>query len=173
MEVQFTPWRMAYIKGDTAPTDGECVLCALHQADPTSDPANYLLYRGALCYVVLNKYPYNAAHMMVVPYQHTADLAGLDEATAAELFRLSRRCVAFLNEEYQPHGTNLGMNLGRTAGAGIAEHLHMHILPRWGGDTNFMPLLGGTKLVPEELATTYIRLQPYFGRLPAAAPPDA
>jgi ATP adenylyltransferase len=100
--------------------------------------------------------------MMVVPYHHTADLPGLEEQCASELFALTRRCVAILASEYAPHGHNLGMNLGQTAGAGIAEHLHMHILPRWGGDTNFMPLIGGTKLIPEDLNKTYTRLCSHF-----------
>jgi ATP adenylyltransferase len=99
---------------------------------------------------------------MVVPYEHTADLPGLTDAAASELFRLSQRCVALLNQEYQPHGCNLGMNLGHTAGAGIAEHLHMHIVPRWTGDFNFLPLVGGTKLIPEALEDTYARLRPLF-----------
>jgi ATP adenylyltransferase len=164
MEVQFTPWRMAYIKGDTAPKDGSCVLCALHQAAAAADASNLVLHRGEHCYVVLNRYPYNTAHMMVVPYAHTDDLPGLDAAAAAELFDLTRRAVAILNAEYAPHGCNLGMNMGHAAGAGIAEHLHMHVLPRWQGDTNFMPLIGGTKLVPEALEQTYMRLQPAFAR---------
>ncbi len=121
-----------------------------------------MLYRGERCLVVLNLYPYNTAHVMVVPYAHTADLIGLDEATAGELFTLTRRCVSALGDVYQPHGFNIGMNLGSIAGAGIAEHMHMHIVPRWSGDTNFMPIVGGTKLIPEELCATYERLRPAF-----------
>lgn len=162
MEVKFTPWRMAYIKsGDTPDSEG-CVLCALHQADPATDMERLVLYRGKQCYVVMNLYPYNTAHLMVVPYTHTSDLPGLDPAIARELFALTQRCVAILNEEYKPHGCNLGMNLGRTAGAGIDEHIHMHIVPRWNGDTNFMPIIGGTKLIPEALEQTYARLRPLF-----------
>lgn len=162
MEVQFAPWRMAYIKGTTKPKSGECILCALHHAERMEDPQNFVLHRGRHCYIVLNLYPYNTAHLMVVPYTHSADLPGLDDADAVELFNLSRRCVGILTEEYQPHGYNLGMNLGLTAGAGIAEHLHLHIVPRWNGDTNFMPIIGGIKLVPEALEHTYERLHPYF-----------
>lgn len=164
MEIKFTPWRMAYIKRGDESQDGGCVLCTLHQADPAHDSENLVLYRDTHCYVVMNLYPYNTAHLMVVPYTHTADLPGLDEATAQELFNITRWCVAVLNEEYQPHGCNLGMNLGRTAGAGIDEHLHMHIVPRWNGDTNFMPIVGGTKLIPETLEHTYARLRPLFQR---------
>jgi ATP adenylyltransferase len=134
----------------------------MFDATPDHDAENLLLLRGERCFVVMNLFPYNTAHLMVVPFAHTADLVGLDEATAAELFALTRRTVALLGEAYQPHGFNLGMNLGRTAGAGIAEHLHMHIVPRWQGDTNFMPVVGGTKLIPEDLPATYERLRPAF-----------
>jgi ATP adenylyltransferase len=165
MEIQFTPWRMAYIKGETTPKDEGCVLCKLCQTAPTDDSENLLLHRAEHCYVVLNLYPYNTAHLMVVPYTHTADLPGLSEPTAVELFSLTRRCVGLLNEAYQPHGINLGMNLGHTAGAGIAEHLHMHVVPRWNGDTNFYPIIGGIKVIPEALEQTYSRLRPLFDSL--------
>ena len=160
MEVKFTPWRMAYIQNDSGPKIEGCVLCGLGQLQP--EAANLVLYHGTACYVVLNKFPYNTAHLMVVPYAHTADLPGLDAATATELFDLTRRAVAILGQEYQPHGFNTGMNLGRTAGAGIEAHLHMHIVPRWEGDANFMPIVGGTKLVPEALDQTWARLRPVF-----------
>lgn len=165
MEVKFTPWRMAYIKRSNAPDHEGCILCELHQADPANDPDNLVLHRGQRCYVVLNLYPYNTGHLMVVPYAHTADLPGLDATTAQDLFNITRLCVAALGEEYQPHGFNVGMNLGRTAGAGIDEHLHMHIVPRWNGDTNFMPVVGETRLIPEGLEQTYARLRPLFQRL--------
>lgn len=165
MEIHFTPWRMAYIKGDTAPPDKGCVLCRLYQDEPARDAANLVLRRDTHCYVVLNRYPYNTAHLMIVPYSHTDDLNGLDEPCAVELFALTRRAVALLHSEYQPHGINLGMNLGHTAGAGIAEHLHMHIVPRWKGDTNFYPIIGGIKVIPEELEQTYERLRPLFAQL--------
>lgn len=162
METKFTPWRNAYIT-NTAPQKYEgCVLCALHRADPSEDAANYVLQRGEHCYVVLNLYPYNTAHLMIVPYAHTADLVGLAADAAHELFDTGRHAVALLSTAYGPHGFNLGMNLGRTAGAGIEEHLHMHVVPRWVGDANFMPIIGGTKLVPESLDQTYARLLPLF-----------
>lgn len=162
MEIKFTPWRMAYIKRDDAPDEG-CVLCARGHDAPATE--NLVLFRGATCYVMLNLYPYNTGHLLLTPYAHTADLPGLDGPAAAELFDLSRRCVAILQSELQPHGFNLGMNLGRTAGAGIDEHLHMHVVPRWTGDSNFMPIVGGTKLLPETLDQTYARLRPHFDRL--------
>lgn len=162
MEVKFTPWRLAYMKKSDTPSETGCVLCSIHQADPVCDAENLVLYRGRWCYVVQNLYPYNTGHLMVVPYAHTADLPELPEPTAQELFRLTRVCVKLLYDEYQPHGANVGMNIGRAAGAGIDAHLHMHVVPRWNGDTNFMPLIGGVKLVPEELSQTYARLHPRF-----------
>lgn len=162
METKFTPWRMHYIKRDEG---GGCVFCAMAAAPAAADATNLVLHRGARCLVVMNLFPYNTAHLMVVPNAHSADLPALDGATAGELFDLTRRSVALLGQEYAPHGFNLGMNLGRTAGAGIADHLHMHIVPRWSGDANFMPIVGGTKLIPEELPATYARLLPRFAAL--------
>jgi ATP adenylyltransferase len=163
MEIKFTPWRMAYIKNSDAPADSECVLCAKGREAPA--PSNLVLHRGATCYILMNLYPYNTGHLMVVPYDHTADLPGLPAATAAELFDLTRRSVDLLGRAMAPHGFNIGMNLGRTAGAGIDEHLHMHIVPRWNGDLNFMPVVGGTKLIPEALDQTYAALKPLFDLL--------
>lgn len=162
IEVKFTPWRMSYITSDDVAAPKGCVLCRLHEADTTHDEENLVLYRGVQCYVVMNLYPYNNGHLMVVPYTHTADLPGLDSACASELFDLGRWCVELLGKVYHAHGFNLGMNLGRTAGAGIDEHLHMHIVPRWDGDTNFLPIIGGTKLVPMSLEHTYAHLYPLF-----------
>ena len=163
MEIKFTPWRMAYIKGAGAAEDTGCVLCA--KGRETDDATNLVLYRGASCYIIMNLYPYNPGHLMVTPYAHTADLPGLDAAVAGELFDLTRSSVAILDEALEPHGFNMGMNLGRTAGAGIDEHLHMHIVPRWNGDANFMPIVGGTKLIPEALDQTYAKLRPLFDQL--------
>ncbi|MBX0327849.1 HIT domain-containing protein [Oscillochloris sp. ZM17-4] len=165
METKFTPWRMTYIKREGAPGEGGCVFCAMGKGPQEHDADSLVLHRGETCLVVMNLYPYNTAHLMVLPYLHTADLPGLDAATAGELFTLTRRCVSILGDVYQPHGFNLGMNLGSIAGAGIAEHLHMHIVPRWSGDTNFMPIVGGTKLIPEDLDATYDRLRPAFAAL--------
>jgi ATP adenylyltransferase len=165
MEIKFTPWRMAYIQHADTPADTECVLCARGRDEPL--PANLVLHRGTSCYVLMNLYPYNTGHLMVVPYRHTADLAGLEAPIADELFTLTRQSVALLTAALAPHGFNIGMNLGRTAGAGIDEHLHMHVVPRWNGDANFMPIVGGTKLVPEALDQTYAKLRPLFERLPA------
>lgn len=160
MEIKFTPWRMAYISNADAPHSDECVLCLRGREQPAA--TNLVLLRGASCYALMNLYPYNTGHLMIVPYRHTADLAGLDAVVADELFELTRRSVAALTTALAPHGFNIGMNLGRTAGAGIDEHLHMHIVPRWNGDANFLPIVGGTKLIPEALEQTYAKLQPLF-----------
>ncbi|NOK60565.1 MAG: HIT domain-containing protein [Chloroflexi bacterium AL-W] len=163
MEVKFTPWRMAYIKRSDTEQDEGCILCAKGREAPSED--NLVLFQGHSCYVIMNLYPYNTGHLMVVPYEHTADLPGLDSAIAQELFDLTRRCIPILEQTFAPHGFNTGMNLGRTAGAGIDEHLHMHIVPRWNGDTNFMPIVGGTKLIPEALDQSYRKLKPHFDDL--------
>jgi ATP adenylyltransferase len=160
MEIKFTPWRMAYISSSDKPASDECVLCTRGHEAPAVD--NLVLYRGTSCYTLMNLYPYNTGHLMIVPYHHTADLAGLDAATAGELFDLTRRSVTAITAAMAPHGFNIGMNLGSTAGAGIDEHLHMHIVPRWNGDANFMPIVGGTKLIPEALDQTYAKLRPLF-----------
>lgn len=163
METKFTPWRNAYITNTATPKHEGCALCALHQAPPDQDAGNFVLYRGVHCYVVLNLYPYNPGHLMVVPYTHTADFPALEPEAAHELIDTGRHCVSLLKTAVQPQGFNMGINLGRTAGAGIAEHMHMHIVPRWEGDANFMPIIGGTKLVPEDLEQTYAKLLPLFG----------
>lgn len=160
MEIKFTPWRMAYIQSADIPAHTGCVLCANGQAKPSA--TNLVLYRGTSCYVLMNLYPYNTGHLMVVPFQHTADLPGLSGDVAGELFALTQRSVTILGDVLRPHGFNIGMNLGQTAGAGIDTHLHMHIVPRWNGDANFMPIIGGTKLVPEALEQTYAKLHPHF-----------
>ncbi|HEY1013196.1 MAG TPA: HIT domain-containing protein [Herpetosiphonaceae bacterium] len=164
MEIKWTPWRGDFVKG-SAPNPPGCVLCAKHEE--SDDAANLVLYRGAQCYVLMNLYPYNPGHLMVVPYAHTADLPGLPAAASAEMMALGQRCVAVLQELMGPHGFNLGMNLGRTAGAGIDEHLHLHVVPRWNGDTNFMPLIGGVKLIPEAIDETYAALRPLFDAIPS------
>lgn len=165
METKFTPWRMQYIKHGGDRSNGGCIFCTIVTASPERDAENLVLYRGERCFVVMNLYPYNPGHLMVVTNAHTADLSGLDPATAVEFFTLTQRCVGILEEEYQPHGFNVGINLGRTAGAGVAEHLHLHIVPRWSGDANFMPVVGGTRLIPEDLSSTYRRLRPHFEAL--------
>ena len=159
MEIKWTPWRGQYIKSGDQPEEG-CVLCNVHQAG--KDAEKLVLFRGTYAFVMLNLYPYNPGHIMVVPYEHTADFAGLYPHAAAEIMALSQRATAALAAEMQPHGFNLGMNLGKVSGAGVDQHLHMHVVPRWNGDTNFMPLIGGVKLIPEAIDDTYAALLPRF-----------
>jgi ATP adenylyltransferase len=159
VERLWTPWRRAFIEGSAAASDA-CFLCTV--PTQTDDKRNYLLYRGERVFTLLNLYPYNTGHLMVAPYAHTGDLANLDASIAQELMALTQRSVGVLRRAYQPDAFNVGMNLGRAAGAGVPDHLHVHVVPRWNGDTNFMPVLGDTKVLPETLDQTYERLAPLF-----------
>ncbi|HZU05943.1 MAG TPA: HIT domain-containing protein [Chloroflexota bacterium] len=168
MERLWTPWRRAYIEqaAGQVPSEQEaCFLCVKPAQDPARDRENLILFRGRRAYALLNLYPYNPGHLMVAPYVHCGDLPALSEEDAQELFRLVRQAVAILQAAYRPDGFNLGMNLGRAAGAGVPDHLHVHLVPRWQGDTNFMPVVGDTKVLPESLEQTYDRLQPHFQAL--------
>ena len=138
-----------------------CIFC--DKLREQRDRENLILVRGQQAFVLLNLYPYNSGHLMVAPYVHTGDLANLEPSVLADLWGLGQRAVAALSAEYQPHGYNLGMNLGRVAGAGIPDHLHLHVVPRWNGDTNFMPIMAETKVLPESLDQTYQRLRRHFG----------
>jgi ATP adenylyltransferase len=163
LEIKWTPWRNQYIKREGGDDKPACALCHAHQAG--DDRGLLVLARGTWNFVMMNLYPYNPGHLMVVPYEHTADFTGLFAEASAELIALAQRSMTILQGEMRPNGFNMGMNLGRTGGAGIAEHLHLHVLPRWDGDTNFMPLIGGVKLVPEALDDTYAALRPRFDAL--------
>ena len=159
MERLWTPWRREFIEGADRRT-GECFLCDI--PGEHADRRNFLLLRAERVFVLLNLYPYNSGHLMVAPYVHTGDLANLEAATAAELMHVTQRSVDVLQRAYRPDAFNLGMNLGRPAGAGVPDHLHVHVVPRWSGDTNFMPVIGETKVLPETLDQTYDRLEPFF-----------
>jgi ATP adenylyltransferase len=159
MEIKWTPWRGTYIKRGNEEESG-CILCSAYQAN--DDKAKLVLHRGEHAYVIMNLYPYNPGHLMIAPYEHTADFAALATPVAAEIMALGQRCLGVLQAEMSPHGFNLGMNLGRVAGAGVDQHLHLHVVPRWNGDTNFMPLIGGVKLVPEAIDDTYDTLKSHF-----------
>ena len=139
-----------------------CVLCAALVQD---DAHSLVVFRGTTCYVVLNLYPYNTGHLMVVPSRHIATLAAATREELSEMMELTRRAEIALTETYQPHGLNVGVNLGRPAGAGILDHLHVHVVPRWNGDTNFMSVVGSVRVLPEELPQTAARLRPVFERL--------
>jgi ATP adenylyltransferase len=159
----WTPWRRAFVEGSVpSPASGgpACFLCATPAAQ--DDRAALIVYRGPSVFVLLNLYPYNSGHLLVAPYEHTADLAGLDSMVASELMHVVQRSVGVLEQVYRPEACNLGVNLGKPAGAGVPDHLHVHIVPRWNGDTNFMPVIAGTKVLPETLDQTYARLAPAF-----------
>lgn len=147
---------MEYILSDKSDEVTGCLFCTKAQDD--RDRENLILCRGAYTYIILNLYPYNNGHLMVVPYQHTGQLEELDAATLAEMMWQVSRSVAVLKRSMSPDGFNIGINIGHAAGAGVEQHVHMHVVPRWVGDTNFMPVVGETRLIPEELHTTYERL---------------
>ena len=159
MQVLWAPWRMAYVGG---PKQTGCIFCAaLHSADARADLV--LAQRPAV--VMLNKFPYVNGHVLVAPPHHVADLTALEPSEFQTLMEVVQRAVGLLAESFHPDGMNVGMNLGAAAGAGVADHLHWHIVPRWNGDTNFMPMLAEVRVISEHLAATYDRLQPLFARL--------
>lgn len=155
MDRIWAPWRMEYI--DLADKVEGCLFCRV--ATEQRDRENLLLYRGETAFVMLNCFPYNPGHMMIAPYKHTANMYDLGDNELLEINRLLRYSVRLLTAVMEPHGFNVGMNLGRTAGAGIADHIHWHVVPRWDGDTNFMPVIADTKVIPESLQATYDKLK--------------
>ena len=157
MDALWAPWRMDYIQG---PRTSGCFLCAALAADADRD--NLLLYRGATCAVMMNRFPYNNGHLMILPGRHIPDLAALTREERLGLMDLADRSVRVLQEAMRPDGFNLGYNLGRVAGAGLESHLHLHVVPRWSGDVNFMPVLAETKVIPQALTELYDQLRPRF-----------
>ncbi len=153
MKRLWTPWRIPFIRGEKP---RECIFC--QKARATSDRENYVLARGARSFVLLNTYPYTSGHLMVAPYEHSANLVELASETTTEMLELTKRSIKALTKAYRTESFNVGMNLGAAAGAGIADHLHLHVVPRWQGDSNFMPVVGDTRLLPETLELTYDRL---------------
>ena len=162
MERLWSPWRMEYIEAnkDEPATEGGCVFCAL--ADGTGPEEERVLARTGLAFVTLAKYPYNPGHLLVLPMRHVGELEDLSAEENTEVAALLQRGVRALREASAPHGFNIGVNLGRVAGAGLPEHLHWHVVPRWGGDTNFMPVVGQTRVLPELLTDTHEKLAPLF-----------
>ena len=150
MKRLWTPWRMAYLRGPKNPEPG-CIFCDKVRADPANDRDNLLVWRGERSFIALNLYPYANGHLLVAPYVHTGDLESLDAETSAELMALVGKGISALRQVMNPQGFNVGMNLGRVAGAGIENHVHWHIVPRWNGDTNFMPILAQTTVLPQAL----------------------
>jgi ATP adenylyltransferase len=155
MDYLWSPWRYQYIS-NAAPSDA-CIFCAA--AAGHNDAGNLIIHRAQHNFVILNRFPYTSGHLMIAPYRHVASLCDADEETAAEMMLLAREAEKHLRAVYRPSGLNAGMNLGECAGAGVAGHIHMHVLPRWCGDSNFMTVIGETRVVPEDLATTYARLR--------------
>jgi ATP adenylyltransferase len=157
MEPLYAPWRIAYIRGPK-PAPGTAHLFK-EIADSSDDEGNYVVARDKTCYAVLNRYPYTGGHVLVVPYKLSPDLNGLTEEELGDLFILTRRCQNALTQVMRPEGFNIGINLGRVAGAGIIDHVHVHVVPRWNGDTNFMPVIGSTTVVPEALTEIAAQLR--------------
>ena len=161
MEHLWAPWRLAYVTDASGPRNDDCIFCN------TSGPgrADLMLFRGRVSFVILNLYPYNNGHLMVVPNRHVATLAATTADEQAELMRLTRHAEIALTEAYTPQGINIGLNLGKPAGAGVLDHLHVHVVPRWNGDTNFMTVVGNVRVLPEDLGATAAKLRPLFERL--------
>ena len=161
MERLWSPWRAKYIASGVDSQVEGCVFCRI-ASDPEHDETNYVLHRAEHAFIVLNLYPYITGHLMVVPYLHTGEFDSLPKEISDELMDLAKRSQTALREVYSPSGFNLGMNLGTAAGAGITDHLHLHLLPRWSGDTNFMTTVGEARVLPENLEATYAKLHPKF-----------
>jgi ATP adenylyltransferase len=154
MEHLWAPWRVEYIERHA---EGGCILC--QKPGENSDEANLILYRGQHNFIIMNAFPYNPGHLMVAPYRHIGDLRNFAEEEAKEHFDIVKKGLGLVKEVMRPAGFNIGLNVGKVAGAGIAEHLHTHIVPRWQGDTNFMPVLSDTKVMSEGLSTLYQKLR--------------
>jgi ATP adenylyltransferase len=156
----WAPWRLEYVKDASKDEESECIFCT--KPASADDEANLIVHRGARCFVILNLFPYTNGHLMIAPYEHLASLADLDPPTVAELMALAQKGITVLDDKYAPHGYNVGFNQGRVAGAGVEHHIHMHVVPRWGGDTNFMPVLGDTRVMPQSLEQSYATLRGTF-----------
>jgi ATP adenylyltransferase len=152
---------MAYLRGEDAAPEG-CIFCNKITAE--DDAAEHILFRGERVFVILNRYPYNNGHLMVVPYAHVASLEGLDGATRSEMMDQVVHSLSALRAAYHPNGFNVGANIGQAAGAGVADHVHIHVVPRWGGDTNYMPIIGNTRVIPELLDETYQHLKSVWSK---------
>jgi ATP adenylyltransferase len=155
----WAPWRLQYIRGEKS---DECIFCTKPALD---DESALIVRRGDRCFVMLNAFPYTSGHVMVAPYEHIADLAALDEQTAGELIALTQESIKAIRGAYDPEGFNVGANLGTVAGAGVADHVHMHVVPRWEGDTNFMSVIGEARVLPESLEDTQRNLKAAFASL--------
>ena len=164
MKILWAPWRMAYIKKFSEKNEG-CFLC--RAAKENDDKNNLVVFRGKTCFVILNRYPYNNGHLMIAPYRHIGSISDLDDEESREIMKLLKLSIKALKEEYKPEGFNIGLNLGKVAGAGVEDHLHFHVVPRWAGDTNFMPVISDTKVIPEALEESWRRIRERFIHLTA------
>ncbi len=153
MDILWAPWRMKFIRQSICKKSEKCIFC--EKVKDKNDKKNLVLYRGKKCFVILNLYPYNNGHLMVLPYRHVKEIKDLDNEELLEMFILVSQMIEILKYTHKPEGFNIGINLGKVSGAGIEEHLHIHIVPRWSGDTNFMPVIGKTKVISESLKDTY------------------
>jgi ATP adenylyltransferase len=156
----WAPWRLEYVKDAAKDAEDECIFCI--SSDGGDDEADLIVHRGERCFVILNKYPYTNGHLMVAPFEHVDTLQALDTATVGEIMELAQRGMKALESTYAPHGYNVGFNQGRVAGAGVEHHIHMHVVPRWGGDTNFMPVLADTRVMNQTLADSYATVREAF-----------
>lgn len=155
MDTLWSPWRLSYLQSSGQLS--QCFLC--EAAKPGNDEEQFVVWRDDHCFLILNRFPYSTGHLMISPYRHVADLSDLTPEESASLIPLALRAQKALRKTYQPHGFNMGLNLGASAGAGVAGHLHFHVVPRWAGDSNFMTVLGETRVIPEELPVTYRRVR--------------
>ncbi|HEY1853451.1 MAG TPA: HIT domain-containing protein [Solirubrobacterales bacterium] len=156
----WAPWRLSYVKDASMENEEECIFCAKPAQD--DDEANLIVHRGERSFVILNLFPYTNGHLMVAPYAHLGRLQEIDAETLAEMMALAQRVMDRLEQAYDPHGYNVGFNQGRVAGAGVEHHIHMHVVPRWGGDTNFMPVIADTKVMPQSIEQSYEALKGAF-----------
>ena len=161
MERLWSPWRAKYLASADDPQAEGCVFCHVAR-DEANDETNFVVYRAQHAFVVLNLYPYISGHLLIIPYLHTGEFDSLSKEISDEMMDLAKRSQTALREVYKPQGFNMGMNLGKAAGAGIVDHVHIHMLPRWGGDTNFMTTVGEARVLPEDLPTTYSKLRAKF-----------
>ena len=163
MDHLWAPWRMEYILESQEPNP-VCIFC--NKPAEKDDEKNLIAYRSRHCFVMLNKFPYNNGHLMIIPFKHEADLTQLNDEIVIDLHHTLSKSIQVLRQIMHPHGLNIGVNVGRTAGAGIEDHLHYHLVPRWNGDTNFMPVLAGTKVLSEALSKTWEKLNQTFSGFP-------
>lgn len=160
MELIWAPWRMKYITQDKS---SDCIFCTLPKS--SDDKKNFILFRAKSSFIVMNIFPYNNGHLMVSPYRHLACITALSKEESLEIIELTKNCISILRDLSSPDGFNIGLNLGKSAGAGYDEHIHNHIVPRWIGDTNFMPVIAETKVHPEHLQKSYDNLYPHFKKI--------